>query len=65
MNRDKRKYPLRRIVSEGLSEHGVQTETLECGHVVHRREDIYGPTNAYARRCRKCAPAKASEGEGE
>lgn len=47
-------YPLRRIVSEGVNEHGVQTETLECGHTIHRKRDIYGHTNAYRRRCRHC-----------
>ena len=46
--------PLRKVVSEGVNEHGVQTETLECGHTVHRKSDIIGPTNAYRRRCRHC-----------
>lgn len=46
--------PLRRVVSEGANEHGVATETLECGHTVRRKNDIYGPTNAYRRRCRFC-----------
>jgi hypothetical protein len=30
-------------------------ETLECGHEQRQKEDIYGPTNAYKRRCRRCA----------
>lgn len=46
--------PLRKVVSEGVNEYGVQTETLECGHTIHRKQDIYGPTNAYSRRCRHC-----------
>jgi hypothetical protein len=46
--------PLRRVVSEGANEHGVATETLECGHTIRRKSDIYGPTNAYRRRCRHC-----------
>ena len=46
--------PLRRVVSEGINEHGVDTETLECGHTIHRKKDIAGPTNAYRRRCRHC-----------
>ena len=31
-------------------------EILECGHRVRERQDIFGPTNAYARRCRFCPP---------
>ena len=46
--------PLRRVVAEGANEHGVATETLECGHTIRRKSDIYGPTNAYRRRCRHC-----------
>ena len=46
--------PLRRIVSEGVNEHGGQTETLECGHTILRKHDLMGPTNAVRRRCRKC-----------
>lgn len=46
--------PLRRVIGEGVNEHGVETETLECGHVVRRKSDIIGPTNAYKRRCRFC-----------
>jgi hypothetical protein len=41
-------------VAEGENEHGVHTETLECGHTIHRKHDIYGYTNAYRRRCRHC-----------
>ena len=29
-------------------------EVLECGHEQPQKTDIYGPTNAYARRCRSC-----------
>lgn len=46
--------PLRRIVAEGVNAHGVETETLSCGHVLHRRNDHGGPTNAARRRCWKC-----------
>lgn len=46
--------PLRAVIAEGVNKYGVQTETLECGHVVRRKSDIYGPTNAYRRRCWKC-----------
>ena len=49
--------PLRRVVAEGANEHGVPTETLECGHTIRRKSDIYGPTNAYRRRCRHCRDA--------
>ena len=51
---NRNQYPLRRVVGYGLNEHGGETETLECGHVVPRLSDIYGPTNAFRRRCRQC-----------
>lgn len=56
--------PLRRIVSEGVGEHGVETETLECGHTLHRKQDIIGPTNAARRRCRHCRDARAAAAGG-
>jgi hypothetical protein len=46
--------PLRKIVAEGVNEHGVQTETLECGHTIRRKRDLMGFTNAVRRRCWKC-----------
>lgn len=46
--------PLRTIVAEGVNEQGVHTETLECGHVIRRKKDLFGYTNATRRRCRKC-----------
>jgi len=46
--------PLRRVVREWNNEHGVQVETLECGHVIHRKQDAFGHTNARRRRCRHC-----------
>ncbi len=46
--------PLRRIVSEENDKYGRIVEVLECGHKVTQKEDIYGPTNAYKRRCRQC-----------
>lgn len=33
-------------------------EELECGHIIREKTDMYGPTNAYRRRCRYC-PDKA------
>ena len=52
---DRKLPPLRKIVREFIGKHGVQKEELECGHVVNRKSDIYGPTNAYRRRCSQCA----------
>jgi hypothetical protein len=51
--------PLRKVVSEGVNEHGVQTETLECGHTIHRKKDLFGHTNAVRRRCRYCKKAQS------
>lgn len=54
--------PLRAIVSESCNEvTGQIMETLECGHVVARRCDIYGETYAVRRRCRRCS-AKSDQG---
>lgn len=46
--------PLRKVVAESVNEHGAHTETLECGHVILRKKDLFGYTNAVRRRCRKC-----------
>lgn len=46
--------PLRKIVREFVDERGLEREELECGHVLSRKSDIIGPTNAYRRRCRHC-----------
>ena len=46
--------PLRRVVDEFNDDNGVHRERLECGHVINRKQDIYGHTNAYRRRCRHC-----------
>ena len=46
--------PLRKIIAEGVNEHGGQTETLECGHTIRRKQDLMDPTNAVRRRCWKC-----------
>jgi hypothetical protein len=54
MKPDKRKYPLRKVVSV-ISRGTLDFETLECGHEYRRREDIAGPTNAQRRRCWRCA----------
>jgi hypothetical protein len=55
--------PLRKVVAEvpryhdspeyGRIDVGID-EVLECGHRQRRKEDIYGPTNAYRRRCQQC-----------
>lgn len=58
MRRKSDAYPLRLVV-----EHFVQLpdfpllrgERLECGHIVVQKRDMIGPTNAYRRRCGKCA----------
>jgi hypothetical protein len=46
--------PLRTIVNERNDEHGRIIEILECGHEQPQKQDIYGPTNALRRRCRRC-----------
>jgi hypothetical protein len=50
--------PLRKIVGTVGREiaPGVRVvyEQLECGHEQREKQDIYGPTNAYRRRCRQC-----------
>ena len=46
--------PLRTIVDERNDEHGRIIEVLECGHEQPQKQDIYGPTNASRRRCRRC-----------
>lgn len=43
------KGSLRKVMS------GATNERLSCGHVIPRKQDIYGPTNAHKRRCWKCA----------
>lgn len=58
IDKPKKLGPLRKIVSEGVNEHGCQTETLECGHTILRKQDIIGYTNAYRRRCRHCLKEK-------
>jgi hypothetical protein len=51
--------PLRRIVRtypKDVTPHvTIRMEVLECGHEQRQKSDIYGPTNAYKRRCRQCA----------
>jgi len=49
-----KKRPLRLVVDAYQNEYGAQVERLECGHVIARKQDIYGYTNAHRRRCRKC-----------
>lgn len=45
--------PLRVVVGSSY-ERGSRFEVLECGHVQIQKSDIYGPTNAYRRRCLGC-----------
>lgn len=59
-NRD----PLRKIVGRDENEHGVPLEVLECGHKQPVRNDMIGPTNAYRRRCRRCAAAAPPSSPG-
>jgi hypothetical protein len=62
-----RKGPLRRIVRHiGAwdSENGLPCEELECGHIQMVVQDMYGPTNAYQRRCRACYKARPSDSDG-
>lgn len=49
--------PLRKIVSEYTDHLNRTIEVLECGHEQARKSDMYGLTNAYRRRCHKCACA--------
>lgn len=47
--------PLRQIVETfNDPETGGQRERLECGHVIHRKQDAFGYTTATRRRCPKC-----------
>jgi hypothetical protein len=41
----------------------VSHELYECGHHYRQKEDIYGPTNAYRRRCTHCANGKEPKPE--
>lgn len=60
--------PLRKIISEKVetrttpsgAAYQVEIEILECGHTMRRKADIYGPTNAYHRRCKHCASADST-----
>lgn len=66
--RDKKKLaPLRKVlglVTVWLSDvDSVEHELYECGHHAPRKQDIYGPTNAYRRRCHSCAAGKEPDGE--
>jgi hypothetical protein len=62
MRRDLNRDPLvkiLRIVVQRVGiingdEFGMRREVLICGHIVRIKQDIYGETNAYRRRCRKC-----------
>lgn len=67
-----KKYPLRKIVgyTEELickssldgSNISIVREKLECGHLANIKQDIYGETNAYRRRCKKCSSQKSEKG---
>ena len=67
-NLKEKKGPLRRILftavlaledpaqagREGRAYREGIKEVYECGHAYPQKSDIYGPTNAYRRRCRGC-----------
>jgi len=56
--------PLRLIVSTRANEYGAILEVLECGHEQHQKHDHIGPTNAYRRRCRRCATVTTDSTKG-
>jgi hypothetical protein len=52
-------YPLRKFVGyidnpNLLPNYHMPVELLECGHWIHKRQDIFGESHATRRRCRKC-----------
>ena len=57
--------PLRKVISRTTERYELpsgyvaylECEVLECGHVIRIKQDIYGETNAYRRRCKQCADA--------
>ena len=53
--------PLRAITGTHLNEYGAIVEELACGHEQNQKHDHIGPTNAYRRRCRKCAPGVGAD----
>lgn len=54
MKRDRRRYPLRKVLDRFFDELGTAREKLECGHIVSVPKDFYGETFAAKRRCPKC-----------
>ncbi len=54
--------PLRCVIRSFVDQNYSQMEELECGHTVRRKQDIYGYTNAYRRRCCWCAREMAAKG---
>lgn len=67
---DIKKAPLRKITGHRCHPRNsaVIVEVLECGHWLNIKTDIYGETNAYRRRCWKCArgwPEDANEPQKE
>lgn len=71
-NLKEKKGPLRRVLftamlaiedpaqagREGRAYREAIQEVYECGHAFPQKSDIYGPTNAYRRRCRACRDGK-------
>ncbi len=55
------KYRLRKIVRYYTNYWGTIIEVLECGHEQAERQDIYGATNAYRRKCRNCLKGESHE----
>jgi hypothetical protein len=41
----------------------TRVELFECGHWKMPKQDFYGETNAYRRRCRKCLEGKPKDFE--
>jgi hypothetical protein len=55
-------WPLRRVTHAVIDERtGALKEKLECGHIIGRKQDIFGYTNAARRRCRYCAREAAAK----
>lgn len=46
--------PLREVMQAWTDANGMERESLSCGHIVTRKQDIFGSTNAYKRRCKQC-----------
>ncbi len=54
---DRRTAPLRKVIGRGVDHLGDQTEHLECGHTILRKQNSFGYTTTDKRRCHKCLMA--------